>query len=518
MLRQYSVFLIFLLLSISGLAKGIKLDLQEPYGLAYNHGDLFVTDLLNPGLYIPPKRRLIELSGRPTAVTVHNKQIWIADASGSKIRVFDKNGKQVKVLSAPFMITGLAFCNGSLYAALHFSGRVVRLDPSDGTVISTFKAPRTKPTALACWQNRYLIVADRDHRYIYIQDPINGFVLWREPTSIPYISGIAVKNNKMYLLDRTHRRIVVKDVYNPAHRIVKTDPRKVRVQFIVRITNTGTKPADVTAYVALPSDYVNQQVLNLKLLSTPIKTIDGEGPGKIVEFYKKSLEPGRVWKVGYTVKAILYHTYWRVLPGSKSTYNINNLQNFLKDADKYQIHSQIIQQITKECCSYINDPVEKIRAILSTITNRLHYELSGGWNPAPMVLMRGSGSCSEYTFSLISLARASNLPSRYVGSIVFRGTGSGYDDVFHRWAEVYLPGYGWVPVDANKADSDSPAEAATGFGELGNNVLITSWSAGPSPQLDWDYDYNVKWTCRGSCDISVDPVAFFHDLSQDRKK
>ena len=77
---------------------------------------------------------------------------------------------------------------------------------------------------------------------------------------------------------------------------------------------------------------------------------------------------------------------------------------------------------------------------------------------------------------------------------------------------MYLPGIGWVPVDGNKADRRLPGEAATGFGELDNHVLITTWSAGPSRAFGWDYDYHVEARCKGQCTVKNDAVVFFREV------
>ena len=44
--------------------------------------------------------------------------------------------------------------------------------------------------------------------------------------------------------------------------------------------------------------------------------------------------------------------------------------------------------------------------------------------------------------------------------IVVRGDDASIDEAFHRWAQIYLPHYGWVPVDANRGDKPSPADQA----------------------------------------------------------
>ena len=133
----------------------------------------------------------------------------------------------------------------------------------------------------------------------------------------------------------------------------------------------------------------------------------------------------------------------------------------------------------------------------------------GGWNPAPTVLKRGTGSCSEYTFIFISLCRAAGLPARYAGSVVVRNKDKGIDDVFHRWAEVYLPNYGWIPVDVSAGDSPVPAKRARRIGVLQNKFLITTKGGGDSEYLEFYYNFNANWKTRGKCKIHTQQFAEF---------
>ena len=138
--------------------------------------------------------------------------------------------------------------------------------------------------------------------------------------------------------------------------------------------------------------------------------------------------------------------------------------------------------------------------------DHVEYELAGGWNIAPTVLDRGTGSCSEYTFVYIAMCRAAGIPARYVGSIVTRGDDASWDDVFHRWVEIYLPNFGWIPVDPSGGDSPVPAHRANAFGYLNNRFLITTESAGGSEYLGWSYNANEKWQSKGRVKVDVENV------------
>jgi len=98
------------------------------------------------------------------------------------------------------------------------------------------------------------------------------------------------------------------------------------------------------------------------------------------------------------------------------------------------------------------NPYWIVRRVYEYLADHLSYNLKpvGGWNPAPTVLKRGTSSCSEYSYTMIALCRSLGVPIRYAGAVSLRGDDASFDDVFHRWTEVYLPPYGWIPFDVNK--------------------------------------------------------------------
>jgi transglutaminase-like putative cysteine protease len=141
------------------------------------------------------------------------------------------------------------------------------------------------------------------------------------------------------------------------------------------------------------------------------------------------------------------------------------------------------------------------RKLARAVGTRMSYELAGGWEPAPVVLERGSGSCSEYTFAFVALCRIAGLPARYVGAIVVRGEDGSCDESFHRWAQVYLPPVGWVDWDVQSADAELKGIVAERLCCCGNQRLVTTYGGGPGTILGWEY--NSQYTIRARKQASI---------------
>ena len=90
--------------------------------------------------------------------------------------------------------------------------------------------------------------------------------------------------------------------------------------------------------------------------------------------------------------------------------------------------------------------------------------------------------------------------------MVTHGDDAFVDNVFHRWAEIYLPPYGWIPVDADRGDKESPRGQAMGFGEIADTLLVTTVSGGESEYLGWRYNSNSRWSFHGRSRVYVEQI------------
>jgi hypothetical protein len=264
-------------------------------------------------------------------------------------------------------------------------------------------------------------------------------------------------------------------------------------------------------WIAIPDTMPNQKLLSaLHFNPQPQETLRDRWQQSVASFHFSNVPLAQRQQVTMEATCELADTRWFIYPhkvGALKDIPQDIRKVYLADEDKYRLQDSTIQKAVKEAIGKETNPYWMMRKIHKYIRDHLHYELAGGWNVAPQVLTRGSGSCSEYTFLFISMCRAAGIPARYVGAVVVRGDEASSDEVFHRWSQVYLPGYGWVHVDPQGGDREKPSEIAASVGFVGRSYLITTTSGGASDYLGWNYNYDQKWTAQGPVKIVTKAVA-----------
>jgi transglutaminase-like putative cysteine protease len=266
----------------------------------------------------------------------------------------------------------------------------------------------------------------------------------------------------------------------------------------------------------VPENLPNQELLaEIDYSPQPADFLMDKWGQKVAHYRFENLEAAQFTTVGMKVRAKLFEVRYFIFPekvGKLEEIPKDVTEKFLADDTKYSVNSPFIQQSSKQAVGDETNPYWIARKIYNHVIDHMEYELAGGWNIAPTVLKRGTGSCSEYSFVYIAMCRAAGLPARYVGSVVIRGDDASDDEVFHRWVEVYLPNYGWIPIDPSGGDYEEPAKQANAIGNLQNRFLITTTGGGGSEYLEWGYNSNEKWTSQGKCKVYSEHIGEWSPL------
>ena len=161
------------------------------------------------------------------------------------------------------------------------------------------------------------------------------------------------------------------------------------------------------------------------------------------------------------------------------------------------------------------DPEAAARAIFAFVRDHVSYRRAPR-RGAQTALEFGQGDCGEYAVLFCALCRAAGIPARpvygYIAAPAWRG--------WHAWAECWLEGYGWVPVDPNLERErvyfapilDMPNREGIFFGSLDRYRVVFSRGTG----LAWPGEACPGPTPPGSPSFQIDgqPFAFFHELRE----
>jgi len=445
----------------------------------------------------------------PTGLTWDGSHLWVVDADEKLLYAVNPETRIVeRTLWCPVSRPGdLAWDGEYLWICDDGSDEIHKLSTEDGTTMMSFEAPSSHPGGLA-FDGTYLWVSDRYKDMVYMVWPATGDVVLSLHAPGSHPTGLTLLDGELWVVDYQDDR-VYQVIVEDGTLFSREEPRRQQLDFIHQVRCFGPDSAKtVDVYLSVPQNMNNQKLLGEVLFDpAPTEIVPDQWGQPVAHFRFTDLAAGEHVEVSSTARVELYENRYFVRPervGGLDDIPGDIRATYLVDNSKFALGDAVIQKGVKAAVGDETNPYWIARKLYNYVIDHIEYELAGGWNIAPTVLERGTGSCSEYSFVYIALCRAAGLPARYVGSVAVRGDDASWDNVFHRWVEIYLPGYDWVPVDPSGGDSDWPAARADAFGFLQNRFLITTAGGGGSDYLEWDYNANERFTTRGRCKMAVE--------------
>jgi hypothetical protein len=131
-----------------------------------------------------------------------------------------------------------------------------------------------------------------------------------------------------------------------------------------------------------------------------------------------------------------------------------DLQRYL-EPDKLVPLGGVISDLAREHTAGDTTPLAKAHHIYDYVLATMRYDKTGeGWGRGDAVWACTSkrGNCTDFHSLFIGMMRSSGIPARFeIGFPLPDSKTEGDISGYHCWAEFYLNGVGWVPVDASEA-------------------------------------------------------------------
>ncbi len=221
-----------------------------------------------------------------------------------------------------------------------------------------------------------------------------------------------------------------------------------RVYYFHTLKNISNKSlANVKIYIPVPPNNNYQEIIRFKI------DLDGQ------DFQMSD----RIDQFGNKIKRILIPTFdkaheitvsfscdvrllipKKITMDSQNAGSINEIPQelrtiYLCDDKIFDLQNKIIRRNADWFMSNYPNPIDRAIAIHDFIAGTFQYNHDDGWDSAPEVLNRRSGSCSEFSYVFSALCRATYIPTRFIGGSTcpINSKLPFTDHNWHRWVEVY---------------------------------------------------------------------------------
>ncbi len=210
----------------------------------------------------------------------------------------------------------------------------------------------------------------------------------------------------------------------------------------------------VDLYLPLPAEHAGQQVV--------ASSVESNLPGEVgieERYGNRYYRIRRPANLNGPVQATLSWTIERatVNAGDTSGATEEELARYLAPNSLVPVGHAILQPILEEIHAQRRDdsPEATARAIYDWVVDNVEYKKVGtGWGNGDTfwACSERYGNCTDFHALFISLARSEGIPARFeIGFPVPLDRPAGDIGGYHCWVQLYLPGRGWVPIDASEA-------------------------------------------------------------------
>ncbi len=240
--------------------------------------------------------------------------------------------------------------------------------------------------------------------------------------------------------------IILASFANPA--FAKERQGEVTLQFNL---NAPADAKHVRLWIPYPVSDENQDIWDIKVNGNfSSSSVYREGENGNMSLYAEWGIPSNDRTLTYTFKVKRKEVVKKDFPKKELPFSKEEFKKYLKATRLGPIDGK-----TKEYADKITKGkktnIDKAKAIYEWIVYNMHRDpnVKGcGFGEVDKLLVSMGGRCGDIHSVFVSLSRSAGVPAREINGIrMAKGKEGDITKAQHCWAEFYMPGYGWIPVD-----------------------------------------------------------------------
>lgn len=287
---------------------------------------------------------------------------------------------------------------------------------------------------------------------------------------------------------------------------ILTNPKTYEFSKTYKIKNIGTTKVTnlkIKVVIGTKNEFTYQKDIKFEYNPQPKNITVNAYDNQFAEYELKELLPGDSFEIKVSRKIESSDIKFNINPNNlKLEKDLSKYQIYLQPLDKIESDNSLIVSKAKELTRTLFDDYSKAKAIFEFVNYNMVYDTSDTYSNkgALSALTSGRGVCMDYAALFVALCRAVSIPARVVEGYRLKGDFENikeneWKDIKssrHAWAEYYLEGYGWIPVEPTLLFTVNGVKQVywDGFSQLkGSEYITTSIYDGRQYDIDVWYEY-----------------------------
>jgi transglutaminase-like putative cysteine protease len=226
--------------------------------------------------------------------------------------------------------------------------------------------------------------------------------------------------------------------------------RKVNVTIQVNL-NAPADAANVRLWIPYPVSDENQNIEDVRVVGNFTNSgVYRERENGDMMLYAEWNSPSEKRTLTYTFKVNRKEVVKKDFTKKELAFSSEEFRKYLR-ATSLAPTTGKVKELAEQITTGKKTNLAKARAIYDWIVNNMYRNpnVKGcGFGDVENLIVEMGGKCGDIHAVFVALSRSAGVPAREIYGIRIPKTKEGdMTKAQHCWAEFYMPGYGWIPVD-----------------------------------------------------------------------